>query len=94
MEAIIPTEIGVPIVRTEILEKANSEVVAKDLDTSDELREVVAVRIASYQQRLANLNNRRVKPHTFLVGELVLRRVFENTVNLAYGKFRPNWEGP
>ena len=35
-----------------------------------------------------------MKPHTFKAEELVLRRVFENTSNLANGKFQPNWEGP
>ena len=57
MEVIIPNEIGMPIVRAEISEKANSEAVAKDLDTTNELREVAAVHIESYQQRLANLHN-------------------------------------
>ena len=51
------------------------------------------MRIASYQQRLANLYNRRVKPSTFLLRDLVLRMVFENTVNPVEGKFQPNWEG-
>ena len=82
-----------PIVRVEILEKGNVEVIAKDLDTTDELREAVVVHIASYQQRLVNLHNRCVKPRTFLPGELVLRRVFENTTNPANRKFQPNWEG-
>ena len=81
-----------PTVRTEIPEKANAEVVAKDLDTTNELREVATVHIASYQQRLENLHNQRVKSRTFLVGELILRRVFENTANPAYEKFQPNWE--
>ena len=58
-----------------------------------ELREAAVVRIASYQQRLVNLHNRRVKLHTFLARELVLRRVFKNTTNLVDGKFQPNWEG-
>ena len=49
MKAIIPTEIGVPTLRTEIPEKANVEVVTKDLDMTDELCEVAAVRIGSYQ---------------------------------------------
>ena len=49
MKAIIPTEIGVPTLRTEIPEKANVEVVTKDVDMTDELREVAAVRIGSYQ---------------------------------------------
>ena len=49
IEAIIPTKIGMPTIRMEILEEANVEVVIKDLDTTDELREVEAIRIASYQ---------------------------------------------
>ena len=36
MEAVIPTEIGMPTIRAEILEKENAEAIAKDLDTTDE----------------------------------------------------------
>ena len=93
MEAIIPIEIRMSTVRAKIYEKANVEAIAKDLDTTDELREVATAHIASYQQRLANLHNRRVKSHTFLAEELVLRRVFENMANPAYWKFQPNWKG-
>ena len=94
MEAIIPIEIGIPTLRTEIPEETNAEAVTKDLDMTDELREATVVRIVSYQQRLTNMYNRRVKPHTFQDGDLVLRRVFENTANPAHGKFQPNWERP
>ena len=94
MKAIIPTEIGMPTIRTEIPEEENTEALIKDLDTTDELREVAAVRIVLYQQRLASLHNRRVKLRTFKAKELVLRRVFENTANPADGKFQPDWEGP
>ena len=55
MEAIIPTEIGVPTLRTEISKKANIKVIAKYLDMANELHEVVAVCMASYQQRITNL---------------------------------------
>ena len=65
MEAIIPTEIGMPTLRTRIPEEANAETVTKDLDIADELREAIVVSIASYQQRLENLYNRRFKPRTF-----------------------------
>ena len=81
MEAIIPTEIGMPTLRTKIPEKANTEAFAKDLDMADELREVVVVRMASYQQRIKNLYNRRVRQRAFRSRDLVLRRVFENTVD-------------
>ena len=93
MEAIIPTEIRVPMLRTKILENANAEAITKDLDMTDELRKAATVRIALYQQRLTNLYNRHVKPRSFRVGDLVLRRVFENTVDPTAGKFQPNLEG-
>ena len=94
MEVIIPTKIKMPTIQAEIPEKSNAEAVAKDLDTTDELREAAVVRITSYKQRLENLHNRHVKPRTFIVGELVLRRVFENTANPTDEMFQPNWEGP
>ena len=65
MEAIIPTEIGIPTLRTEIPKKANVETVTKDLDMIDKLREATAVHITSYQQRLTNLYNKHGKPRTF-----------------------------
>ena len=92
MEAAIPTEIRMPTLRTEIPEEANAEAVTKDLDMTDELRKAAAMRIASYQQRLANLYNRWVKSHIFRDRDLVLRRVFENTANSTDMKFQPNLE--
>ena len=94
MKAIIPTEIRVPTLRTEIPTKSNAKAVTKDLDMTYELREAVAVRITWYQQRLINLYNRHVKPCSFRFGDLVLRRVFENMADLVACKFQPNWEGP
>ena len=82
-----------PTLRTKILEKANDEAVTEDLDMTDELREAIAVRIASYQQKLTNLYNKHVKPRAFRTRDLVLRRVFENTADLVASKFQPNWEG-
>ena len=82
-----------PTLRIEIPEKANVEVVTKDLDMTDELYEAAAVRIASYQNRLKILYNRHVKPRTFRVRYLVLRRVFKNMIDPTTGKFQPNWEG-
>ena len=55
MEAIILTEIGMPTIQSDMPEQENAELVIKDLDTVDELRELAAVRIASYQRRLENL---------------------------------------
>ena len=57
---------------------------------TDELYEAMVVRMVSYQQRLTNLYNRHVKPRAFRAGDLVLRRVFENTADPTADKFQPN----
>ena len=87
MEAIISTEIAVPTLQTEIHKKANTESISKDLDMIDELREAMTIRIASYQQRITNLYNKRVRQRAFRAEDLVLRRVFENMADPTAGKF-------
>ena len=94
MEAIIPIEIGLPTLQTEILEKTNTKAIAKDLDMANEFREAAAVHIALYQQRVASSYNMHVKQRTIRARDLVIRKVFENTANLTVEKFEPNWEGP
>ena len=56
----------------------------------NELREAATIRIASYQQRMENLYNKHVKPHAFRVGDLILRKVFENMTDPTVGIFQPN----
>ena len=90
MEIIIPIEIGMPTIRTEVPKEVNAEAITKDRDITDELREATIMSIAPYQQRLANLHNQHVKLCTFKAGELVFRRVFENTTNSTYGKLQAN----
>ena len=94
MEVVIPTKIGLPTIQTATPKSENAESVARELDTSDELREAAAIRVASYQRCLASSYKKRVKPRVFHPGDLVLRKVFENTVDPTIGKFQPNWEGP
>ena len=81
MEAIIPIEIGMPTLRTKILEEANTEALARDLDMTGELHEAAVVRIASYQKKTTNLYKRRVRQCTYQAKDIVLRRVFENTID-------------
>ncbi|RVW24127.1 Gypsy retrotransposon integrase-like protein 1 [Vitis vinifera] len=95
METIIPTEIGLPTVRTDAAKQddANAEL-GRNLDWTDEVRESAAIRMADYQQRASAHYNRKVKPRSFKNGTLVLRKVFENTAEVGAGKFQVNWEGP
>ena len=91
MEAIILMEIGMPTLRTDMPEQSNTEFIVKELDTTDELRETVVVQVASYQRRLENLYNKRVKPLVFQLGNLVLWKVFENITDPVAGKLQANW---
>ena len=83
-----------PTLQIDIPEQSNIESMIKDLDMADELYKAVAVRIASYYCRLANLYNRCVKPRMFHPGDLILRNFFKNTANPSARKFQLNWEGP
>ena len=94
MEAIVLTEIGMPMLQANLPELSNAESVIKDLDTADELHESAVMQIALYDRMLSNLYNRRVKPRTFQPGDLVLRKIFENITDPLVEKFQPNWEGP
>ena len=90
MEVIIPIEIRMPTLRIKVPGTANAEAISKDLDMENELREAATIRVASYQQRMANLYNKHVKPRAFRVGDLILRKVFENMVDPTTSKFQPN----
>ena len=61
MEAIIPIEIGMLTLRTDMPEQSSTKSIIKELDTANELRETAAVQVVSYHHQLANLYNRRVK---------------------------------
>ena len=52
------------------------------------------IRLAAYQQQMKREHNKNIKPMTFQVGDLVLRKVMANTRKPNDGKLGPNWEGP
>nr|CAN61771.1 hypothetical protein VITISV_041899 [Vitis vinifera] len=95
MDAVIPTEIGLPTIRTDATKQndANTEL-GRNLDWADEVRESATIRMADYQQRASAHYDRRVRPRSLKNGTLVLRKVFENTAEVGAGKFQANWEGP
>ena len=64
----------------------------RHLDKVDEVRGNAAIRMASYQQRAISHYNKKAQPRMFRVGTLVLRRVFENTVERGAGKLQENWD--
>ncbi|XP_074327250.1 uncharacterized protein LOC141665168 [Apium graveolens] len=94
-KAVLPTEIMIPTARYRLLmTDMNNMELAHDKDIVDELQEMAKVRLVSYQQRVANTFNKHVHVRAFRVGDLVLRKTFQNTVDATAGKFADTWEGP
>jgi hypothetical protein len=50
--------------------------------------------MSAYQERVSRYFNRKVKPRSFKVGDLVLRKVTLAIRDYTEGKLPPNWEGP
>ncbi|RVW28055.1 Gypsy retrotransposon integrase-like protein 1 [Vitis vinifera] len=95
MDAVIPTEIGLPTIRTMAGRQGDVNVeLGRNLDWADEVRESASIRMADYQQRATAHYNRKARPRSFKSGTLVLRKVFENTAKTGAGKFQANWESP
>ncbi|XP_070034640.1 uncharacterized protein [Nicotiana tomentosiformis] len=46
-----------------------------------------------YQNKMANVFNKRVKPRYFIPGKLVLKKIFPHQEE-SKGKFALNWQGP
>ncbi|XP_070049310.1 uncharacterized protein [Nicotiana tomentosiformis] len=89
-EALIPVEIGEPTLRYfQASEEANNEVMFINLKLLDERRNLAHIRMAAQKQRMERYYNRRDNLRYFKVGDLVLRKVTQNTRELNAGKLGP-----
>jgi len=94
-EAVIPVEVALPTARYGLnTPEANIQEVADVLDLVQGLREQASIRMASYQQAVARSYNQNVRIRAFQVGDLVIRKVLQNTKDHSAGKLAPTWEGP
>jgi hypothetical protein len=94
-EAVIPLEVGIPTLRTEMMEQGgNDQALATELDFAEEKRERAMIRLAAYQSTLSRTYNKKVHQREFNLGDLVLRKVMGNTKDPTDGKLGANWEGP
>lgn len=73
----------------------NDQMSKQALVESEERRKVVVICLRLYQQMVAQHYNSSIRPWSFQVGKLVLRKVFKNTKEkINSKKLEPNWEGP
>ena len=92
---MIPLENGFLTLRTSTFTSdGNDELLKKSLDLVEEWRENAMVQLAYYQHKLKQDYDMNVKLKSLAPGDLILRKVLENTKNPAWGKLWPNLKGP
>ena len=94
-KAVAPVEVGIKSPRIELaLEEHNDEALRLNLELLDEKREQVQRRTEDYQRKTARYYNQKVKPRSYVPGDLVLKKLLPARKNPAHGKLGPKWEGP
>ncbi|XP_070056539.1 uncharacterized protein [Nicotiana tomentosiformis] len=93
-KALILVEVGEPTLRYfQANEEANNEAMLVNLELIDEHRDLAHIKTTSQKKRIERYYNRRANLRYFKVGDLVLRKVTQNTRELNAGKLGPTWEG-
>ena len=64
------------------------------MDLIDEVRDEASKQMEKYRAAMAKYYNKKVKVRRFNVGDLVLRKVSQETKDSSQGKLGPAWEGP
>jgi hypothetical protein len=89
-EAVLPVEITHEAPRITACDEMTSiEALQDDIDALDEVRDIALDRATQYQQSLRNYHSTRVRPRSFVVGDLVLRLKQD-----GHGKLESPWVGP
>ena len=95
VEAVIPAEVNLCSVRVEGFNPTrNKGMMVECLDLLEKYREAATIRLAEYQQDLAQRYNRNVKTREFVARDLVLQKAVGNMRETNAGKLAPTWEGP
>jgi hypothetical protein len=95
IEAIIPAEPRSGSYKVETFKpKATDEGLKLHLDLLQEKCDRAQITMSAYKERVDRYFNRKVKPRSFKVGDLVLRKVILTTKDPIEGKLASNWECP
>uniref|UniRef100_A0A804HNE7 Uncharacterized protein n=1 Tax=Musa acuminata subsp. malaccensis TaxID=214687 RepID=A0A804HNE7_MUSAM len=94
-EAVLPSEVAVPTPRTAgYSEEASGEGLRSNLDLLEERRASAHQKALSYKRAVARVYNRRVRPRSIKIEDLVLRKIEVSHPTQVRGKLAPKWEGP
>ncbi|KAL0886481.1 hypothetical protein Bca101_010464 [Brassica carinata] len=92
-----PAEVSIPSLRQLTLtkdEELNNSMILDHLDQVEEKRDQALICVQNYQNLAAQYYNKRVRGRFFQEGDLVLRKVYENSREWKAGKLGATWEGP
>ncbi|KAL0660696.1 hypothetical protein Bca4012_097533 [Brassica carinata] len=92
-----PAEVNVTSLRRSRMPQnveLNRDMLLDALDDIEEKRDQALLRIQNYQHQIVSYYNKKVKSRPLEMGNLVLRKVFQNTKEWKAGKLGANWEGP
>ncbi|XP_072071777.1 uncharacterized protein [Arachis hypogaea] len=93
--AMMPIEVSLQNTRTtNISEKDNIENRKAELDLVEEDRDKSALHQLAAKRAITRKYNKKLKPRTFLAGDLVLRKVEVIRKPQGHCKLSTNWEGP
>ncbi|CAD5175909.1 unnamed protein product, partial [Musa acuminata subsp. malaccensis] len=94
-EAVLPPEVVFPTYRTETYDRVIfDQGLRASVDLLQERRADAHLKNLLYKKAVARLYNRRVRPRSIKLGDLVLRKAEVNDPGRARGKLSLNWEGP
>ena len=94
-EAVAPIEVGLKSPRIEFTStEHNEEALRLNLGLLEEKREQVQKHIKNYHRKTARYYDQRVRPRSYILGDLVLKKLLLARKNPTHGKLGPNWEGP
>ena len=88
MEAMAPAEVNVTSFRRSKMPQY------VELNQEMMLDAQALLRIQNYQNQIESYYNKKVRSRPLELGDLFMRKVFENTKELNAGKLGANWEGP
>ncbi|XP_075096355.1 uncharacterized protein LOC142174457 [Nicotiana tabacum] len=95
VKALILVEVGEPTLQfSRANEETNNVALLVKLDLLDECRDLAYVRMVAQKQKMKKYYNRRANLCYIKVGDLILRKVTQNTREINAGKLGTIWEGP
>ena len=65
-----------------------------NLDLLEEKHEQPLKRVEDYQRKIARYYDRQVRPNSFKLGDLVLKKLLPARKDPTHRKLGPNWEVP